>query len=206
MRCGRRAGRCSAFDALTAPHDLRSDGAQEVGILILACFVFGALASACGIPQRGLTTSGSSTPWPASRSEATDPYDPSRDPHEDLRGALAQARSQDKGVLLIIGGLWCRWCRELEDFLDRTPDLASSIHRRLLVVRVHYSRELENEDFLRGYPAFPGCPHFIVLDSEGRVVLSQDTSELELGDSYSVQAFQRFLDQAGESLGSGSAK
>lgn len=168
--------------------------------LVFGCFTLSAFATGCASGMRGGMRDGESSAQVAPAPQVPDPYDATRNPQEDLRVALGQARGHGKGVLLIIGGMWCRWCKELEGFLDRSPELEVSIRRRLVVVRVHYSREVENEDFLMRFPTFPGCPHFFVLDSEGSLVLSQDTSELELGDSYSVQAFQRFVDRVGCSL------
>lgn len=94
---------------------------------------------------------------------------------------------------MIVGGMWCSWCVRLERFLEEHGEIMAQLQRRFIVVRVHYSSENENEEFLASYPPIPGCPHFFILASNGVLLHSQDTAELETSHSYSVEAFDRFL-------------
>lgn len=123
-----------------------------------------------------------------------EPYDVSRDPAGDLHAALVDAADSHRRVLLVIGGMWCGWCRALERFIEGNEEIRLQIERHFVLVRVHYSRENENERFLAQYPPIPGCPHFYILESDGLLIHSQNTSELEEGDSYSQNLFRRFLD------------
>ena len=64
-----------------------------------------------------------------------------------------------------------------------------------LIVKVNYSDENENEDLLKKYPEVPAYPHFFVLDSNGDLLHSQGTGELEKGDSYDEDVFLAFLNE-----------
>jgi hypothetical protein len=58
---------------------------------------------------------------------------------------------------------------------------------------VNYSPENENKAVLSHYPEVKGYPHIFVLDEDGKLLHSQDTSELELGKSYDPEKFFAFL-------------
>jgi hypothetical protein len=62
-------------------------------------------------------------------------------------------------------------------------------------MKVNYSNENANKDFLSNYPAVPGYPHFFVLESDGRFLHSQGTAELEEGRGYNEQVFLAFLEK-----------
>ena len=62
-------------------------------------------------------------------------------------------------------------------------------------MKVNYSNENQNEDFLKDYPAVPAYPHFFVLDSDGKFLHSQGTAELEEGRGYDERVFLEFLEQ-----------
>lgn len=64
-----------------------------------------------------------------------------------------------------------------------------------VIMKVNYSSENENEEFLKNYPDVPAYPHFFVLDSDGTLLHSQGTAELEEGRGYNQEAFLRFLNE-----------
>jgi hypothetical protein len=64
-----------------------------------------------------------------------------------------------------------------------------------LVLKVNYSTDNKNADFLSKYPTIPGYPHFFVLDSDGTFLHSQGTGALEEGRGYNEQVFLDFLDK-----------
>jgi hypothetical protein len=58
----------------------------------------------------------------------------------------------------------------------------------------YWSPENQNEEVLSKYPKIPGYPHLFVLDKNGKLIHSQDTSELEDGrKSYNLEKFTAFL-------------
>ena len=46
------------------------------------------------------------------------------------------------------------------------------------VVKVNYSPENKNEKVLSQYPKIPGYPHIFILDKNGKLLRSEDTSLL----------------------------
>ena len=70
---------------------------------------------------------------------------------------------------------------------------SSASRRELHLAQGQLVAENKNEAFLRRYPAIPGYPHFFVLDGNGRLAWSQNTSELEAKKNYDPAAMHAFL-------------
>ena len=96
-------------------------------------------------------------------------------------------------VILDVGGEWCSWCRKLDNFFDENADVAEFMDRNYLVVKVNYSKENKNEEVLSRYPEIKGYPHLFVLDSNGTLLHSQDTGQLESGDHHDRDKVFAFL-------------
>ncbi len=122
-------------------------------------------------------------------------YDPARDPFADFDSATGLAAKSGKKVLVEVGGNWCSWCHIMEDFLDRNPPVHKALHDTFVLLKVNISDENRNEKFLSYLPEIRGVPHFVVVNSEGKVLGVQNTTHLEQGDSYSSKAFMGFIDR-----------
>lgn len=122
-----------------------------------------------------------------------DVYDPARDPFADLEAAKAEAQRSGRNILLDIGGDWCSWCHILDDFIGDNQDIADALRQNYVVVKINVSEENENQAFMAQYPAVAGYPHFYILDSQGSLLQSQNTAELEQGSSYNHDVFLGFL-------------
>ena len=120
-------------------------------------------------------------------------YDPAADPAADLETAAAEARASGKRILLIVGGEWCSWCHILDRFVKEDPAVQTLWDRHYVTLKVHWDPEQPNEAFLGRYPKIEGYPHILVLDDDGRLLHSQNTAELESGDSYSPERMTAFL-------------
>jgi thiol-disulfide isomerase/thioredoxin len=120
-------------------------------------------------------------------------FDPARDPSQDLDAALRIAKAAGRRVVLDVGGDWCTWCRIMDRFFAANPDLKRYRDANYVWVKINWSEENRNEAFLRGFPAIKGYPHLFVLDAGGRLLHSQDTSELEAGKDYNPAAMRAFL-------------
>lgn len=120
-------------------------------------------------------------------------YDPKRDPARDLEVLVAQAQHENRRIILVIGGEWCGWCHVLNSFIAQDADLRELWSRNFLTLKVNFSHENENNDFLGRYPAIEGYPHLFVLEKDGRLLHSQRTDELESGRSYSRTKMEEFL-------------
>jgi len=120
-------------------------------------------------------------------------FDPARNPAADVDSAVVEARHTGKRILLDVGGEWCKWCHYLDRFFVQNKDVADFLHQKFVVVKVNYSKENENKEFLSRYPKVPGYPHFFVLDSDGSFLYSQDTGELESGQGHDHDKVLAFL-------------
>ena len=124
---------------------------------------------------------------------AREKFDPKRDPAPDLVRAIAEAGKSGKRIILDVGGEWCSWCVYMDKFFLDHPDLLKLRDDNYVWVKVNMSEENENKAFLAPYPEATGYPHLYVLGSDGKLVKSQDTSELEEGNGYNLKKFTEFL-------------
>ena len=120
-------------------------------------------------------------------------YDPSRNADSDIREAVAEAGRSNKRILLEVGGTWCIWCRTMDKFFNEHPDLTELREKNFIMVKINFSTENKNVEVLSHYPAVAGYPHIFVLDSDGKLLHSQNTGELESGKSYDLEKFFAFL-------------
>jgi thiol:disulfide interchange protein len=120
-------------------------------------------------------------------------YDPQRDAAADIARAVAEAKRAKKNVLLEVGGKWCVWCRIMDSYFEANPDVLKLREDNFVTVKINFSPENENREVLSKYGEIPGYPHLFVLDSEGKLIQSQGTGELEEGKSYNKEKFVGFL-------------
>jgi thiol:disulfide interchange protein len=120
-------------------------------------------------------------------------FDPARDPARDLEAAVQMARTTRRRVLAEVGGEWCTWCHIMDRFFAANPDLAKIRDSNFILLKINFSKENQNQAFLSRWPKVAGYPHFFVLDANGRLLQSQDTSVLEAAKDYDPIAFRAFL-------------
>jgi len=130
---------------------------------------------------------------PASKYVTVTTYDPGRDAETDINEAVLEARRSGRRVLVDVGGEWCSWCHTLDRFFEQNASLLEYREQNFVMVKINYSRENKNEKLLSRYPKIPGFPHFFVLDEKGKLLHSQDTSELEQGKTYNLEKLFSFL-------------
>ncbi|MFN8414135.1 MAG: thioredoxin family protein [Anaerolineales bacterium] len=123
-------------------------------------------------------------------------YDPARNPADDLQQAIVLAQKENKHIMLELGGNWCIWCKYMDEFYANHPDILKLRAENYVLVKVNYSEENTNDGFLSQFPSAPGYPHIYILDSDGTLLHSQDTAELEDGkSSYVPEVFIAFLEK-----------
>jgi thioredoxin-related protein len=131
--------------------------------------------------------------WACTRQEPLAAFDPSRDAAKDVADAAVLAKTQGKRVMVDVGGEWCSWCHLLDRFIARNADVNELVEKSYVWVKVNYSKENKNEAFLSRWPKIAGYPHLFVLDGDGKLVHSQDTSKLEQGKDYDKAKVVAFL-------------
>ena len=120
-------------------------------------------------------------------------FDPGRDAAKDIRLAVEEARMSGRRVLLDVGGDWCIWCRRLDTLFTAHRELAEYRDAHYVVVKVNWSKENRNEGVLSRYPRVSGYPHIFILGSDGSLVHSQNTGDLEKGKGHDPEKVMAFL-------------
>lgn len=124
------------------------------------------------------------------------PYHPEADAEADIKSAVRRARKENKHVLIQAGGNWCKWCLEFARFAKSDKQLDSMINASFIWYHLNYSKEQKNEKiFARyGYAQRFGYPVFIILDSKGKRLHTQNSEYLEDGGkSYDKKKVFDFL-------------
>ena len=139
------------------------------------------------IPESSSQTTGQSKYVPVTK------YDPKRNAGQDIQEAVKEAQRNHKRILLEVGGDWCSWCHILDNFFDTHSELIQLRDQNFVTVKINFSEENENKEVLTRYGEIPSYPYIFVLESDGKLLLSKDTSALENGKSYDLQRLTAFL-------------
>jgi len=123
-------------------------------------------------------------------------YDPQADPFDQYHEAMEVAALENKNVLIIAGGDWCRWCHVLERFIAKNADIERGLTDAFVVMKVYVGPDNFNEGFFAQLPTAFGAPHFWVVSKDREVLGSQSTAKLERGKStYDKASFFAFIEQ-----------
>ena len=123
-------------------------------------------------------------------------YDPTADAEKDIAAAIKKAQQENKFVLLQGGGNWCSWCIEFARFAKADPQIDSIIKSSFVWYHLNMSKENKNEKVFAqyGYPQRFGYPVFIILNSKGERIHTQNSAYLEDGKkSYDQKKVFEFL-------------
>lgn len=122
-------------------------------------------------------------------------YKPDEDASTEIAKAVKQAKASGKHVFIQVGGNWCIWCMRFENTITTNPSLDSLVKANYIVYHLNYSKENKNEKILAKY-AYPqrfGFPVFLILDGDGKLIHTQNSSYLEEGKGYDLNAIKGFL-------------
>lgn len=122
-------------------------------------------------------------------------YNPSADAMADIKAAVAKAASENKHVLIQVGGNWCPWCVKLHKLFHTDQKIDSLINANYVFILVNYSKENKNYATLKQleFPQRFGFPSLVILDKTGKRLHTQDSSLLESGDGYDAKKVFGFL-------------
>ena len=107
-------------------------------------------------------------------------YVPGLNAHAEIAHALKLAQQQHKRVLVVFGANWCYDCHVL-DLAFHRPDVAAVLNPNFEVVHVDVGQGEKNQDIMQQYqvPMAKGIPAIAVLDSDGKLLYSQQGGEFE---------------------------
>jgi thioredoxin 1 len=123
-------------------------------------------------------------------------YLPGLNAHAEIAHALKLASQQHKRVLLVFGANWCYDCHVLDLAFHRT-DVAAVLDPNFEVVHVDVGQGDKNQDIMQQYhvPMAKGIPAIAVLDSDGKLLFSQQGGEFEKARALGPEDVLAFLNK-----------
>ncbi|WP_370900865.1 thioredoxin family protein [Chryseobacterium gossypii] len=124
------------------------------------------------------------------------PYDPKADAQSDIEKLVAQAKRENKNIIIQAGGNWCIWCLRFNNFVQTTPELKEIVDKNYLYYHLNFSPENKNEKTFAKYgnPGDQfGYPVFIILDQNGKMIHVQRSDVLEQDKGYSLEKVKEFF-------------
>jgi thioredoxin-related protein len=122
-------------------------------------------------------------------------YDVDVNPSDQFEKAKSEAKLKNKHVMMQIGGNWCSWCIRFHEFYTTDKELDSLMNTNYVIIQVDYDKK-KNQDFFAslGYPQRFGFPVFVITDSNGNRIHTQNSWYLEDGaKSYDKEKVKSFL-------------
>jgi thiol-disulfide isomerase/thioredoxin len=113
-------------------------------------------------------------------------YDESADGRKQIADALAKAKFAHKRVLIQWGANWCGWCIKLHELERADKEIARELLYEYEPIVIDIGQWNKHLDLGAKYDAdikAHGVPYLTVLDEDGKVVVNQDSSELEVPKS-----------------------
>ncbi len=119
---------------------------------------------------------------------------PTTDAHEEIQQALHVAAKKHERVIVVFGADWCYDCHVLDAAFHR-PDLAAALHGNFEVIHVDVGEGEKNQDLMDQYhvPMKKGIPALAVLDSDGKLLFSQQNGEFENARALGPDDLLQFL-------------
>jgi thiol:disulfide interchange protein len=123
-------------------------------------------------------------------------YDENAGGAKQIADALVVAKKENKRVLLQFGANWCGWCHKLHKLFQSDAKISAKLKDAYVVVLVDVNKG-HNEDIVKRYgnPTRFGLPAIVVLEADGKALVTQDTGKLEEGDHHDPQKVMAFLNE-----------
>lgn len=136
-------------------------------------------------------------PCSAQKQDSFKIYNAKADAQAEINKAVLRAAKEHKHVFLQIGGNWCKWCKYFNNLVTGNDTLSRLLNSNYVVVHVNYSPENRNDRVLAklGYPQRFGFPVFVILDTKGNRLHTQNSAYLEEGQGHSPKKVAEFLQQ-----------
>jgi thiol:disulfide interchange protein len=123
-------------------------------------------------------------------------YDEQADGTKQIAQALTAAKAGNRRVLLQFGANWCGWCHRLHHLFQTDEKIAGVLKRSYVVVLIDVNKGHNGGvDKEYGHPTLHGLPVIVILDADGKALVTQDTGKLEEGDHHDPAKVLAFLTQ-----------
>jgi thiol-disulfide isomerase/thioredoxin len=121
------------------------------------------------------------------------PYDAKANARTAIDRALKIAKRDNKRVLLTFGGNWCGWCYKLHDVITRHDVIAPLVDEEFVLVMVDVNANRELFESYVKVNARRGFPFLTVLDAEGKLLVNQNSGDLQNGARHDPKKVEEFL-------------
>ncbi len=123
-----------------------------------------------------------------------DIYDVKADAKAVIAKAVAQAKKENKQVLITWGGNWCGWCHLLHGTFENNSEINATLKKNFVRVTVDTQ---SNKTLMKEMKVVPqGVPYLTVLDGNGKKLMDQATGPLEVGHAHDPKKVMAFLKKA----------
>jgi thioredoxin-related protein len=121
-------------------------------------------------------------------------YDQSLDGKKQIADAVVVANREHKRILLQFGANWCSWCIKLHHLFETDKSVSQELKTGYVLALIDVN-EGHNQDLVVKYGAETGygLPFLVVLDSNGKHLITRQSDDLEEGDHHSPQKVLAFL-------------
>ena len=152
-------------------------------------FFFALCVAAAGLIP---TVSGSEMVMPPTAK----PYDETAEGSKQVAAAVKLAKQEGKHVLLQFGANWCKWCLKLHTLFKNDQAISQTLQTNYVLALIDVN-EGHNVELVRQYEAEHGfgLPFLVVLNADGKRLITQNTAVLEAGDHHDPQKVLSFLKQ-----------
>lgn len=122
-------------------------------------------------------------------------YNENIDGSKQISEAKEKAKKENKHILVMVGGNWCKWCLIFDEFISINKAVNKILEDNYVLIHINYSNKNKNGEAMKelGFPQRFGFPVFIILDKEGRRIHTQNSAYLEQNESYSEKEVISFL-------------
>ena len=99
---------------------------------------------------------------------------------------MRSSRQKERGrrILLDVGGNWCKWCHYLDRFWRSKQRRRRFPSREIYLCENQLQQGKREQRLSLKIPKDSRLPAFLVLNSDGTLLWSQDTGELESGQGH----------------------
>jgi thiol-disulfide isomerase/thioredoxin len=121
-------------------------------------------------------------------------YDEKADGKTQIENALAQAKAENKRVLLQFGANWCFPCHILHDILQNDAAVAAILQKEYVTVSIDLNGN-HNSDVAEQYRSAQqeGIPFVVVLNAEGQRLVAPPYNALATADKLDAKKIAVFL-------------
>jgi thiol-disulfide isomerase/thioredoxin len=154
--------------------------ALAMGMVVLSALVLSARPLMGTVPGRGPAAAAAA--GGAGEAEKAPIYDEKADGREQVKGAVARAKKDNKHVLIQWGGNWCGWCVALHAMFEKDPEIRKVLSYEYELVLIDTNER--NQPLAKELgAALAGVPYLTVLDGNGKAIAQQETGALEVKDA-----------------------